>query len=362
MRISFIVAHANLSGGLRIIVNHAERLMARGHDVRIITRPRPVPTLRRRLGALLRQRKWLPDQNTLPSHLEKTPVPVHTIESRRPIVDSDVPDGDVVIATWWETAEWVSRMSPSKGAKVYFLQGHEVVVQNQPVERIEATWRLPMQKIVVSSILLDLARDKYGDSSAVLVPCAVDPRAFWAHPRGKQAHPTVGLLYSADHLKGTDIALDAIQKTAQELRDLQVKSFGATEVFAHLPLPQGADYACRASQEAIRNIYASCDVWLFASRYEGFGLPLLEAMACRTPVVATPAGAARELLASGGGILVPGEDSEAMARAIVRICSMPDSDWRELSDKAYAAVSSYTWDDASARFDAALRSAVGVKS
>ena len=106
----------------------------------------------------------------------------------------------------------------------------------------------------------------------------------------------------------------------------------------------------------LKDIYAACDAWLFPPRKEGYGLPILEAMACRTPVIATPAGAAPELLsARGGGMLVPHEDPPAMAEAIVKICSLADNDWRRLSDAAYATVTGYSWDDATDRFEAALR-------
>jgi hypothetical protein len=47
-----------------------------------------------------------------------------------------------VIATWWETAEWVDRLSVSKGKKVYFIQHYEAF-DYLPKERVEATWRLP---------------------------------------------------------------------------------------------------------------------------------------------------------------------------------------------------------------------------
>jgi glycosyltransferase involved in cell wall biosynthesis len=48
-----------------------------------------------------------------------------------------------------------------------------------------------------------------------------------------------------------------------------------------------------------KNVYADCDVWLFASFSEGFGLPIIEAMACRCPVVATRAGCAPDVIKEG---------------------------------------------------------------
>ncbi|MGC8714943.1 MAG: glycosyltransferase [Leptodesmis sp.] len=53
----------------------------------------------------------------------------------------------------------------------------------------------------------------------------------------------------------------------------------------------------------MRDYYSACDAWLFPSRYEAVGLPILEAMACRTPVIGTPAGIAPEMLSDGAGIL-----------------------------------------------------------
>jgi glycosyltransferase involved in cell wall biosynthesis len=60
----------------------------------------------------------------------------------------------------------------------------------------------------------------------------------------------------------------------------------------------------------------------------------------------------------GGGVLVAADDAEAMADAIVQLVSLPDPAWREMSDKAFATASRYTWDDATDLFEAALKTAV----
>jgi glycosyltransferase involved in cell wall biosynthesis len=124
-----------------------------------------------------------------------------------------------------------------------------------------------------------------------------------------------------------------------------------------MPLPKDAEFHLRAPESKLKELYGKCDVWLFGTRKEGFGLPILEAMACRTPVVGTPAGAAPELLEGGGGILVPMENPRAMADAILKVVSMPSPDWRALSDAAYATASRYTWDDATDQFEDALKRA-----
>ncbi|HSV15823.1 MAG TPA: glycosyltransferase family 4 protein, partial [Tepidisphaeraceae bacterium] len=187
-----------------------------------------------------------------------------------------------------------------------------------------------------------------------MVPNAVDVEQFNAPPRGKQATPTVGVMYSIAEFKGCDVSLKAFELAKQRISNLKLVTFGNREPFPRLPLPRGAEHTVRPPQDQIKDIYARCDAWLFGSRSEGFGLPLLEAMACRTPVIATPTGAAPELTAPGGGVLVPMEDPAAMAGEIERIVQLPDDQWRVMSDIAYETATKYTWDDATARFEAAL--------
>ena len=120
-----------------------------------------------------------------------------------------MPDADVVVATWWETAEWVNALDPRKGAKVYFIQHHEVFPY-LPVDRSRATYQLPLRKVVISRWLLDVMREEYGDGSVDLVPNSVDSAQFFAAPRGKQSVPTFGFIYSTSGFKGLNVMLAAL--------------------------------------------------------------------------------------------------------------------------------------------------------
>ncbi|MEO6861653.1 MAG: glycosyltransferase family 4 protein [Microcoleus sp.] len=104
-------------------------------------------------------------------------------------------------------------------------------------------------------------------------------------------------------------------------------------------------------------MYSKCDAWLFASRSEGFGLPIIEAMACGTPVMGTPVGGVPELLAGGGGILVKPEEPEDMAKAIEQICQLSDAEWRAMSETPLEKVINYIWEDATELFETALYAA-----
>jgi glycosyltransferase involved in cell wall biosynthesis len=126
-------------------------------------------------------------------------------------------------------------------------------------------------------------------------------------------------MYSQIGWKGSDISLEAFKLAAEKNPELQLVGFGQSAPLPELPLPEGVIYYQVPPQHTLKDIYASCDAWLFSSRWEGFGLPILEAMACRTPVIGTPVGAAPDLLGDGAGILVNSEDPEDLAGAIERV-------------------------------------------
>ena len=353
MRMTFVLAAADLSGGNRVISIYADRLVRRGHKVTIISRPRRRATLKDKTLAWLRGYPIPVNRKHWPSHFDgMASIEYRQIEKYRPIVADDLPDSDVVIATWWETAEWVAALPPAKGKKAYFIQHYEAH-QDQDPARVDATWRLPLHKIIIARWLVEIA-DKLGDKNISLVPNAVDLQQFNAPPRGKQPTPTVGVMYSVVPFKGCEVSLAAVELARKNLPELKLVSFGNRNPMQHLLLPPGTDFTMQPAQDRIRDIYSRCDAWLVGSRSEGFGLPILEAMACRTPVIATPTGAAPELVASGGGVLTPIDDPRSMAREIERIVQLPDQQWRAMSDAAYATASTYSWDDATTLFEAAL--------
>jgi glycosyltransferase involved in cell wall biosynthesis len=292
------------------------------------------------------------------SHLDYVDVPHRLMPRWQPVTDADLPDADVVVATWWETAEWVSRLSSSKGAKAYFVQGHEVF-DHVPKERAAATYRLPFHKITVSSWLSGLMRDLYGDADVSLVPNSVDHALFHAPPRGKQREPSVGFVYSSSPFKGCRTIFEAVATVRGRIPGLRLVAFGLEEPGSLLPLPEGTTYVRRPPQDQIRDFYSRCDVWVSGSTSEGFSLPLLEAMACGCPVVSTAVGGALDFLKEGvNGHVVPVGDSAAMAERILRILELPDPQWRALSDTARATASGYDWEASTALFEEALRAAI----
>ena len=78
-------------------------------------------------------------------------------------------------------------------------------------------------------------------------------------------------------------------------------------------------YAARATA---RDLYQAAEVFVYPSLAEGFGLPVLEAMACGIPVVASTAEALREV-AGDAALFADPKDAAGFARAIERVCDDP---------------------------------------
>jgi glycosyltransferase involved in cell wall biosynthesis len=339
------------------MVIYAQQLERMGHTVRVISPPPSELSYSRKFKSWLKGKGWPDERARWRSHLDRTAIDHRILDRYRPVANEDVPAGDVVIATWWETAEWVAALSPAKGAKAYFIQHHEIH-EYLPTERVRATYRLPFHKIVIAAWLKRVMSEQYGDDLVEVVPNSVDRTRFFAPNRGKQSSPSVGFLYSSTPFKGVDVTMAALRIVSARIPGLRIISFATQRPSRHLALPKGTEFHYSPPQNEIRNLYARCDAWITASRSEGFNLPALEAMACRTPVVSTKTGWPEEAIKSGwNGMLVDIDDVQGLAQAITWVLSRSDPEWRVLSANAYGTASEGSWEESARMFERALKHA-----
>jgi glycosyltransferase involved in cell wall biosynthesis len=83
------------------------------------------------------------------------------------------------------------------------------------------------------------------------------------------------------------------------------------------PALQGVDVTGYVTRERLRELYRRARLFVYPSRYEGFGIPPLEAMACGAAVIATRTGAIPDY-AEGAALLVEPGDLDALRAAMVR--------------------------------------------
>ncbi len=97
-----------------------------------------------------------------------------------------------------------------------------------------------------------------------------------------------------------------------------------------------------AARDAARELYRAAEAFVYPSLAEGFGLPVLEAMACGSPVVASTADALVEV-GGDAALYAPPRDVEALARAIER--ALEDAPLREsLAAAGLARAAQFPWD------------------
>jgi glycosyltransferase involved in cell wall biosynthesis len=291
-------------------------------------------------------------------HLQGTSLPV--VASSGPAVRAaDLPDADVVIGTWWETMEWIARWPLAKGRPAYYVQHHEL--HGGDAERVQTTYRQPALKIVVASWLQRLLTEEYAEPDSVLVPNGIDLAQFETPRRARQPQPTVGMMMSRKAWKRTDLALEAVRCARAALPELRLVAFGSDPLSTaqSASAPPSFEFHLRPQQAELREIYQACDVWLLPSDLEGFGLPGLEAAACRCPVIATRCGGPEDYVEEGiSGYLVPVGDPVAMADRLVALLRAPEPAWCAMSDASYAISRRFRWDRSAEILERALQAYV----
>lgn len=144
---------------------------------------------------------------------------------------------------------------------------------------------------------------------------------------------------------------------ARGIPTVVVGARGAGRVFAAADLPQGGSitYAGRLTDAQLGWLYRHAGVLVFPSRYEGFGVPLIEAQQAGCPVVAGAVAALPEV-AGAGALLVPPDRPELIADAVERVLAdRPERDRLVAAGRDNAA--RFTWDRSAELLAAAVHTA-----
>ena len=320
MRIVWVLESLELSGGVKVVVEHADGLAARGHDVLLVTRDG--------------RHAWLPMR-----------VPVHQV----PVFDErTLPEADVHVATWFPTV--VPTVRAGRAPKIFHLcQGYEAPHPHtfHRLAEIDEAYRQPVPKLLVSAHLEAILAPRYPGTYHVLpqaIPAAdfapLDPQRD--APRRPPAIGVVGPFEAP--LKGVAVALRAVAKLREAGRDVRLhraSAFAPSDAERNLLL---AEVYGQALPSGVMPLwYHACDVLLHPSfDAEGFPLPPLEAMAAGVPVVLTDIPSFRPL-ADDLVSRVPAGDASGMAREAARLLDDPWL-WATRRARGLAAARGYSLD------------------
>jgi D-inositol-3-phosphate glycosyltransferase len=181
-----------------------------------------------------------------------------------------------------------------------------------------------------------------------IIPGGVDVAVFRPQDRRQMrqwlalepAQPVLLFVGRLQPLKGIDILLRAAQIVRQQYASLQVIVVGGgvdaqddheaqerqrlQALSRELGIADQVRFVKAQSQDVLVQYYTAADVFVMPSHYESFGMVVLEAMACGTPVVATNVGGLASTVVHGRtGFLVPEGDWSAFAEAILRLVDSP---------------------------------------
>ncbi len=115
-------------------------------------------------------------------------------------------------------------------------------------------------------------------------------------------------------------------------------------------LPPGVESLGTVTAERLVSLYQHASALVFPSRYEGFGQPPLEAMACGCPVACSDAASLPEVCGGAARLFEP-DDLDAIVAAVEEVLDEPER-WRALG---FERARSFTWERAAAAYERVYR-------
>jgi glycosyltransferase involved in cell wall biosynthesis len=235
---------------------------------------------------------------------------------------------------WWEEkqnalarqyAEWI----PAGG-----VPSNRYVRPEQKVKEME----LADLVLVACSFVDKTIREFYPDKRIARAPYGVDAE-FWSpggeddRTTGRRDNATIGgrrsegallatpplrFIYAGQSSirKGIPVLIEAWEKA--QLRDAELILVGSWQLAVDRlkRLPVGVRFVGPVGPERLRELYRESDVFVFPSFFEGFGLVILEAMACGLPVIASDRSAGPDVLDDSCGRVVAAGDVDQLVESL----------------------------------------------
>lgn len=320
LKITYVMNHARVCGGSKIILEHTNHLVKRGHEVTIVCHfPKP---------------DWM----EVAANYIQVPFQVNIAQA--------IPESDIIVTTVYDQNIdcYLSKIAPI----IHFEQGDIYIYdfdKYSPEQQL--SWKkhysLPIPILAVSSGLADTIEKNFQRKPQILHN-ALDSNVFYPCSQSQQTENDVPriLLVGSEQtaFKGIDVIRKALNIVAEH--GCKFETVWVT------PTPPDSTFegqlVVNPSQSELGDIYRSCDIYVSGSFYESFPLPPLEAMSCGCAVVSTNNVGIREYAESGkNSILTEVGSHESMAKALIKLIENHDLRKR-LIEAGYQTAERFKWE------------------
>lgn len=320
LKIAYMMTSTKAGGGSKIILEHANYLTQRGHKIYIISH-QDKPT-------------WF----ELNNNVEFIQVPYENI-----VAESIPKDIDVIVST---TPSSIYECIQQKIAPViYFEQGdHHLfdrsVDSKERLDFISKEYSVCNNIFTVSNYAREKILEIYNKDSFV-IPNAVNNDVFYMKKNiNKNNVPHIVAIGGEDwEFKGIKYILDAVNKL-KEKHDINF-----TWITPRNPITQIEKTIVNPEQIVIGETLRNADIYICASNYESFGLPILEAMSCGACVITTDVGGNREFCIDKENCLIINKKDVNDIVDKVEILLKDESLRKKLVENAYKKSCEYSWEN-----------------
>lgn len=345
MKINIIVPFTYLTGGIRVIFLYANYLQENGYDVCVY-----VPMLAYKFNDNLARRVKMSLINTIKRGRKVEWIDIKfKIKLVPAIKDLYIRQADFIIATAWPTANDINNLKYNKGKKIYFIQDYEIWSGN--VNEVDKTFLFPFKRIVITKSLQDLLKYKFNVDSTIIYN-GLNKDEFLIGNKKLNDTKTILMLYNEAANKGT---LEGIKilKEIQQKNKVNIKMFGF--IRGSIEIPDSFEFYENPSRKELMDLYKESDIYLFTSKHEAWGLPVMEAMANKCAVVGNKVGCLSEIVENNYNALVVNNCDYNFMKLQVEKLLNDEELLKSIQENGYKLAKKYEWSNSFNKFEEMLK-------
>jgi len=296
LRITYLLEDTDLSGGVRVQLAQADALIARGHRVRLVTKGLPLTWRNSRA-------EWV--------YVDDFP-------------QYDAREDDFVVGTFWTTVEPAWNLARERA--VHLTQGYEgaFTAYQQIKPQIDAAYRLPIPKLIVTPSLTPILQQFTNDIT--YVGQIVEDEFYRARvpPENEPMRVLLSGQSQAD-MKGIHEGYGAVAHARWFHQQFDLVRVSPWAPSRDEPLDSVQEFHVALNTSEMTRLMHSCDVLIAPNhREEGFGLPAAEALASGIPTVLTSIPSYLAFDDTGDfALFAPEENAVELGEKLIELLSEP---------------------------------------